>query len=225
MHLATWKRGEKLTLSNSMTVHALFSNWPTFWQLQPIFSMTLRGHNPWIPKLSNPWQNADNPRGKPELSLDILHSEAVDHVLMQAAAAALGVLWWIDGRPSCALWWWDRSHLSSPKIFIHSSSWRLPMNVRIGNGILLTLLEVESVCEIESILSWCKLSDSPVIFFAPKQSAAHPPTKVTCRCTCLCGQKILDGAGMGWPQVRGGGRGSRWKQGKCQLSFHLAAAF
>ena len=90
MHLATWKRGEKLTLSNSMTVHALFSNWPTFWQLQPIFSMTLRGHNPWIPKLSNPWQNTDNPRGKPELSLDILHSEAVDHVLMQAAAAVKG---------------------------------------------------------------------------------------------------------------------------------------
>ena len=71
------------------------------------------------------------------------------------------------------------------------------MNVRIGNGILLTLLEVERVCEIESILSWCKLSDSPVIFFAPKQSAAHPPTKVTCRCTCLRGQKIPDGAGMG----------------------------
>ena len=112
----TWqhgKQGQKLKLSNSMTACALFSNRPSFWQLQPIFWLTLRGHNPWIPKLSNRWQNTDNPRRKPELPLDILHFRSSSSCF--DAVAAVSVLWWIDGRPSCTLWWWHGSHLSWPK--------------------------------------------------------------------------------------------------------------
>ena len=116
---------------------------------------------------------------------------------------------------------------------IHSLSswWRLPMNqivlqkmTRIDKGILMALLDnqVGRECEIESILIWCKLSDSPAKYlFWPEAKCTPPLSKVTCRSTCLWPKTPdMDQVWARLPWVRVG-EGGQPGENKGNANFHF----
>ena len=157
-------------------------------------------------------------------------SEAVDH------AGWLYHQQWVfydKLRGGNAPWWWwsAKSYLSLGRIFIQSpfdencqwikmncawfrkgSKWLILQ--RKNTNILLALRDNQvAILRLKVFLIWCKLGVTPDLFSSRSKvhSSSHPPKVM---CSCICGQKQVSAR-----------TAARWKQGKCQLSIHLVAAF